>query len=337
MSLILDALNRSDSDRSGADASPGLHSIHGPGSRAEAPAWRRWLWPALTLVFALVAGLAWWGGSEAPVPRPAALTAPEAMPEQQPESDARDEASAASRQAALPGEIPSANRVAPATQRPAPGFSDDVAALYTQMQAAGVDPNEPVAPPTPGEDQPAAVSPAPSQAQPGAMTQLQQMAQMAELSKAARATTPTRSSVTDERSQPAARGTSSASAAASRGAAEELEDAGPDYDVDALATAAQVEMESRQRGPEPLVQHEAPFITDLRQSQKDEIPSIFYSQHNWSSNPSERSVVLNGQERREGQQVKPGLRLEEILEQSIVLNFNGTEFQLRSLNSWVNL
>ena len=78
-------------------------------------------------------------------------------------------------------------------------------------------------------------------------------------------------------------------------------------------------------------------ITYLRQSQKDEIPSIFYSQHNWSSDPAERSVVLNGQERREGQQVKPGLRLVEILESSIVLNFNGTEFQLRSLNSWVNL
>lgn len=334
MSLILDALNRSDSDRSGVDAGPGLHSVHGPGSRNEAPAWRRWLWPALTLVFALVAGLAWWRGDEAPAPRPAALAAPEAEPEQQPASDARPEAPVATRPAQQPRETPSSNRAAPATQRPAPGFSDDVAALYTQMQAAGVDPNELVPPPA-REEQPAAVSSAPAQAPPGAMAQMEQMAQMAELSKAARAAAPTRSSVAEQRAQPTER--EARSAAASRSAAEDYEEAEPAYDVDALALAAQAEMDSRQRGPEPLVQHEAPFITDLRQSQKDEIPSIFYSQHNWSSNASERSVVLNGQERREGQQVKPGLRLVEILEQSIVLNFNGTEFQLRSLNSWVNL
>jgi hypothetical protein len=86
-----------------------------------------------------------------------------------------------------------------------------------------------------------------------------------------------------------------------------------------------------------MVEHEAPFIVDLRQSVKDQIPSIFYSAHNWASNPAQRSVILNGEVRRAGEQVKPGLRLVEILEDSIVLDFRGTEFRLRSLNSWVNL
>jgi hypothetical protein len=47
--------------------------------------------------------------------------------------------------------------------------------------------------------------------------------------------------------------------------------------------------------------------------------------------------VINGKTWREGDLVKPGLRLMEILEDSIVLDYRGTEFRLRSLNSWVNL
>ena len=108
-------------------------------------------------------------------------------------------------------------------------------------------------------------------------------------------------------------------------------------DVDALARAAEAALEDRSATAEPVGEHEAPFIADLSQPVKDQIPSIFYSAHKWASVPSERSVVLNGQERRAGQQVKPGLRLVEILEDSIVLDFRGTEFRLRSLNSWVNL
>lgn len=111
----------------------------------------------------------------------------------------------------------------------------------------------------------------------------------------------------------------------------------PPLDVDTLARAAEAALEERSSYAEPVVEHEAPFIVELSQPVKDQIPSIFYSAHNWASNPSQRSVILNGQERRVGQQVKPGLKLVDILEDSIVLDFRGTEFRLRSLNSWVNL
>ncbi|MCZ6830267.1 MAG: general secretion pathway protein GspB, partial [Gammaproteobacteria bacterium] len=70
---------------------------------------------------------------------------------------------------------------------------------------------------------------------------------------------------------------------------------------------------------------------------KDEIPSIFFSSYSWSSNAGERMVTLNREVRREGDAVLPGLRLVEILPESIVLDFQGTRFRLRALNSWVNL
>ncbi|MDJ0877422.1 MAG: general secretion pathway protein GspB [Halieaceae bacterium] len=303
MSLILDALNRSDSDRSGSADTPGLHSVHGPRGDESSPAWRRFLWPGLTLVFAAIAGLIWWEGGSEPQAPPVVRAEPTAAPRPAPVATPAEVRPAV---AAQPR--PQARREIPRESmaqlpRPAPGFSDDVAALYSQMQAAGVDPNEPVAPP-PSEPARPRLS---SQMAAESLAELEQMAQAAE---------PARPEPVEE------------AAPAPQAQA---------YDVEALARAAQAELDNRPRRNDPPVQHEAPFITDLRQSQKDQIPSIFYNQHNWSSDPARRSVILNGQERREGQQVKPGLRLVEILETSIVLNFNGTEFQLRSLNSWVNL
>ncbi len=327
MSLILDALNRSESDRDGDGQAPGLGSVHGRADHPR-PLWQRLAWPGLTLLFALIAGLAWWGGGVGSDDSPEGVRSPAAPVDLAPEvavppltsrpvaPDAATPEQASARLAENDG----------GAARPAPGFSDDVAALYSQMQAAGVNPDELVAPAPPSEQTAVPVdwSPVPSDA----TAQMERMARMAELSKAARATTPTRAQPRPEPARPSTR---------SEPANSEPAGSEPAYDVDALALAAAAALDAGPRPSDPVVQHAAPFISDLRQSQKDQIPSIFYSRHNWSSSPAERSVVLNGEQRREGQQVKPGLRLVEILETSIVLDFNGTEFQLRSLNSWVNL
>ena len=86
-----------------------------------------------------------------------------------------------------------------------------------------------------------------------------------------------------------------------------------------------------------LQEHSAPFIAELSQQVKDSIPTIYYSLHDYSSNASRSSVVLNGERVTAGQSVKGELRLEEILSDSIVLNIRGTQFRLKALNSWVNL
>ena len=70
MSLILDALNRSDTERANPDAAPGLQSVHGAFPEPSVPLWRRALWPGLVLVLAIVAVLPWLGdGDPAPEPR----------------------------------------------------------------------------------------------------------------------------------------------------------------------------------------------------------------------------------------------------------------------------
>ena len=68
----------------------------------------------------------------------------------------------------------------------------------------------------------------------------------------------------------------------------------------------------------------------------DEIPTIFFRQHDWSAQASARSVNLNGEVYREGDQVAPALQLLEIHPDFILMDFRGNEFLLRALNSWVN-
>ena len=118
----------------------------------------------------------------------------------------------------------------------------------------------------------------------------------------------------------------------------EAEVAGDDnLDIEALAKAAEAEL-ARQRRELPVPEESSvPLLSSLRQSVKNNIPSIFYREHSWATNPRERSVVLNKARYREGERIGPGLTLVEILENGIVVDYRGTEFRLATLSSWVNL
>lgn len=103
-------------------------------------------------------------------------------------------------------------------------------------------------------------------------------------------------------------------------------------DIEAVLESAQKEMENAR-----LAEHPAPFIEDLSQQRKDAIPTLMYSIHNFSGKAGQSSVMINGKSLRAGSAVGKGVRLEEILPESIVLSYQGEQFRLRALNSWVNL
>ena len=113
------------------------------------------------------------------------------------------------------------------------------------------------------------------------------------------------------------------------------EDEFPPINVDILTKAARAQLDER-RASDSIAEDGVPFVGDLSQSVKDEIPSVYFIAHHWSTVLDEREVVLNGETRKEGDIIKPGLRLVEIGEHSILLDFRGTEFRLPSLSSWVN-
>ena len=101
-------------------------------------------------------------------------------------------------------------------------------------------------------------------------------------------------------------------------------------DIAELLRRAQSEL-----GRPVLEPHDAPLLEDLSQQQKDGIPTLMYTLHDWVPGGPSR-VVLNGQALQVGQQ-HGGFRVEEILSDSVVLNWRGIRFRLRALNSWVNL
>lgn len=113
-------------------------------------------------------------------------------------------------------------------------------------------------------------------------------------------------------------------------AAAEEED-GP-IDIEAMVKRARQDLEESR-----LAEHPAPFIGGLSQQTKDSIPTIFYQRHDYSGREENSTVVLNGKTLRRGGQAAPGVKVEEILPDSVVLNHQGTQFRLKALNSWVNL
>lgn len=102
-------------------------------------------------------------------------------------------------------------------------------------------------------------------------------------------------------------------------------------DIEKLVARAEEELKDAR-----LEEHEAPFVAALSQQTKDGIPSLWYTNHDYSGDPARSSVILNGKTLRAGGSVA-GVKVEEVLADSVVLNFQGTRFRLRALNSWVNL
>jgi len=101
-------------------------------------------------------------------------------------------------------------------------------------------------------------------------------------------------------------------------------------DIESVLRRAQAEI-----GESLLLPHPTPLLESLSQQQKDKIPTLMYSVHDYTTR-GESAVVLNGARLKVGQQSK-GFTVKEILEDSVIVTWGGTEFRLRALNSWINL
>jgi len=102
-------------------------------------------------------------------------------------------------------------------------------------------------------------------------------------------------------------------------------------DIEKLVEQAQAELKDA-----TLSEHPVPLLSSLSQQTKDGIPTLLYQRHDYSGDPGRSSVVINGKTLRAGASAG-GIKVEEILPDSVVLEVKGTRFRLRALNSWVNL
>jgi general secretion pathway protein B len=102
-------------------------------------------------------------------------------------------------------------------------------------------------------------------------------------------------------------------------------------DIEKLVVEAQAEL-----ADDRLQDNGVPFLATLSQQTKDTVPTLMYQRHDYSGNPGKSSVLINGKTLSAGASVG-GVKVVEILPDSVVLDFKGARFRLRALNSWVNL
>ena len=98
---------------------------------------------------------------------------------------------------------------------------------------------------------------------------------------------------------------------------------------------AAIERAAREVGEPNLVPHPTVLLENLSQQQKDQIPTIVYTEHVYAEGVAP-SVELNGQRLRPGQR-SGAITVEDILVDSVILRVSGVSFRLRALNTWVNL
>ena len=305
MSLILDALNRSRND---AQQVPGLATAYDVGSSSRAGGWRGWLLPgALVAAVLLIIWLLWErSGDQAGAP-PAESPAP---------------APAAIASAPVPASPPA--RPAP-TPEPAPTAApavESVAALSTAERdgaaAAG-------SAPLPGAETPAdsAVEVAAGSAQ-GADSASASVAALYRQQQLAGREVPAAASA-----QKAARPEAYAAAEPAAPEARAIQE--QPIDIGEMLEMAEDELENAR-----LAEHPAPFLSALSQQTKDTIPTLLYQAHDYTGRKADSFVLINGKTLKPGDSSK-GVRVDEILPDSVVLSFQGTQFRLRALNSWVNL
>lgn len=78
-----------------------------------------------------------------------------------------------------------------------------------------------------------------------------------------------------------------------------------------------------------------PEIHDLPNNILEKIPSLGYSEHNYSANGA--SVKINGEIKHVNDQLPSGIVIDKILEDGMILHIDNYSFKMRAMNSWVNM
>ena len=112
--------------------------------------------------------------------------------------------------------------------------------------------------------------------------------------------------------------------------------------TDSVSVKKEVDIEKALRlieqemGEARLSPHPSPLLENLSQREKGTVPTLIYTVHDYNPSTGGSSVVLNGDRLLEGQHSN-GVLVKEILSDSVILSWDGIDFRLRALNSWVNL
>jgi general secretion pathway protein B len=80
--------------------------------------------------------------------------------------------------------------------------------------------------------------------------------------------------------------------------------------------------------PEPVDPATVPFLREMPNEFQRKLPELVVNVHLYSANEAENLVYINNQQLRRGEQLKGGIRVEEIVPEGVVLSYAGTLFKL---------
>lgn len=78
----------------------------------------------------------------------------------------------------------------------------------------------------------------------------------------------------------------------------------------------------------------APHLSEMPSLIQQAIPNMTFAGHVYSSNPAQRSVIINGHAMSEGDVIINNLRIEQITHSGVVFNFEGQLFRIDILQDW---
>jgi general secretion pathway protein B len=78
----------------------------------------------------------------------------------------------------------------------------------------------------------------------------------------------------------------------------------------------------------PAPEESLPFLQQLPDAQQRDIPRVTFGGYMYSANPADRLLIVDKALRHEGEEVAPGLVLEQLLPRAAVMNYRGTRYRV---------
>ena len=78
----------------------------------------------------------------------------------------------------------------------------------------------------------------------------------------------------------------------------------------------------------PAPEENLPFMNQLPEPQRSELPKVVFGGYMYSKNPADRLLLIDKVLRREGEEVAPGLILEQLQSKAAVMNYRGTRYRV---------
>ena len=121
---------------------------------------------------------------------------------------------------------------------------------------------------------------------------------------------------------------------ASPGVIQKEEQSEPHFEVIQPKTRPTVDAFAAESSEPDIDYSVLPYLTELDDYQRQGIPRLEFSSHMFSSVPSFRTVVINGNNLREGDSLAKGLYVSAITEEGVVLDKDGTTFRVNVMQQW---